>query len=88
MHDPSHVLTPQMIRLDENLCYEEEPIAIVDQQIKKLCSKELASIKVIWKNHTTEEATWEVEEAMRAKYPQLFETQGKVNFLKFRDRIS
>ena len=31
MHDPSHVLAPQTTQLDENLCYEEEPIAIVDQ---------------------------------------------------------
>ena len=30
IHDPSHVLEPQMVQLDENLCYKEEPIAIVD----------------------------------------------------------
>ena len=28
--DPSHVLTPQTVKLDENLSYEEEPMAIFD----------------------------------------------------------
>ena len=83
-----HVLTPQIVQLDKNLCYEEEQITIVDRQIKKLRSKEIASIKVIWQNHTTEEDTWEAEEAMRAKYPQLFEAQGETNYFKLRDRIS
>lgn len=45
--DPSHVLALQVIQLDENLSYEEEPRAIVDWQVKKLHSKEVASVKVI-----------------------------------------
>ena len=48
MHHPSHILTPQIIQLDETLYYEKEPIAIVDQHIKKLCSKEVDLVKVIW----------------------------------------
>ena len=40
MQEPSHVLAPQAVQLDENLCYEEEPIAIVDHRVKKLRSKE------------------------------------------------
>ena len=47
MHDPSHVLKPQTIQLDGNLCYEEKPVTIVDRQVKKLHSKEVASVKVI-----------------------------------------
>ena len=57
MHDLFHILAPQMVQLNENLCYEEELIAIVDQQVKKLRSKEVASVKVIWRDHTIEEAT-------------------------------
>ena len=32
----SHILTPQAIQLDESLSYEEQPMAIVDRQVKKL----------------------------------------------------
>ena len=76
MPDPSHVIMPQTIQLDENLSYVEEPIAIVDRQVKKLRSKEVPSVKVIWRNHSREEATWELEDLMRSKYPQLFEARG------------
>ena len=62
--DPSHMLPPYAIQLDEDSTYEEEPIAIVDHQVKKLCLKEVASMKVIWKSHSREKATWEAEEAM------------------------
>ncbi|XP_072066928.1 uncharacterized protein [Arachis hypogaea] len=74
--DPSHVLAPQAIELKEDLSFEEEPVDIVDRQVKKLRSKEIASVKVVWKNHSIEEATWEVEDAMRDKYPYLFESEG------------
>ncbi|XP_025665170.1 uncharacterized protein [Arachis hypogaea] len=45
--DPSHVLAPQAIELKEDLSFEEEPVAIVDRQVKKLRSIEIVSMKVI-----------------------------------------
>ena len=44
----------------------------MDRQVRKLKNKEVASIKVIWRNNNREEMTWEAEELMRKKYPQLF----------------
>ena len=43
--------------LDENLSYEEDPVAILDREVRKLRSREIASIKVQWKNRPVEEAT-------------------------------
>ena len=57
--------------LDENLTYEEEPVDILDREIHKLRSREIASIKVQWKNQPVEEATWEKEVDMRERYPHL-----------------
>ena len=57
MLDPSYILARQAIQLDEYLSYEEEPRAIIGQQVKKLHSKEMASVKVICMNHSREEAT-------------------------------
>ncbi|XP_070016990.1 uncharacterized protein [Nicotiana sylvestris] len=53
---------PQMIEaptipLDEKLSYEEEPMAIVDRQVRKLRSKEIVLVKVLWRNQSIEEAT-------------------------------
>ena len=64
------------VLVDENLSYEEEPVAILDREIRKLRSREIASIKVHWKNRPVEEATWEKEADMREKYPHLFTDSG------------
>ena len=32
--DPSHILQPQSVEVNEDLTYDEEPIAIVDYQIR------------------------------------------------------
>ncbi|EOY19242.1 Uncharacterized protein TCM_044240 [Theobroma cacao] len=58
--------------LNNDLTYEEQPVAILDRQVKKLPSKEIALVKVLWRNHTSEEVTWEPKEEMLTKYPHLF----------------
>ncbi|KAK6147382.1 hypothetical protein DH2020_018294 [Rehmannia glutinosa] len=70
--DPSHVIPPQTVQIREDLSYEEKPMKIVDREVKKLRNKEIPLVKVIWRNHRVEEATWELEEDMRQKYPELF----------------
>ena len=71
--DPMHVLPVQEITVDDELSYEESPIAIVDRQTKKLRNKEIVMVKVQWQRHSMEECTWESEQAMKDKYPQLFQ---------------
>ena len=58
--------------MNDDLSYEEIPIAILDRQVKKLRSKEITLVKVLWRNHAKEEATWETESEMREKHPHLF----------------
>ncbi|XP_019257870.1 PREDICTED: uncharacterized protein LOC109236107 [Nicotiana attenuata] len=74
--DSSQVLEAPTIPLDEKLSYEEEPMTIIDRQVRNLRSKEIAFVKVLWRNHTVEEATWEVEKDMQAKYPHLLQSTG------------
>ena len=45
----------------------------MDRHIRKLRNKEIAMVKVQWRNHEVEECTWESEQSMKDKYPQLFE---------------
>ncbi|XP_070050147.1 uncharacterized protein [Nicotiana tomentosiformis] len=44
--DLSHVLDFSTIQLDESLGYEEEPVAIVDRQVRQLRSKKISAVKV------------------------------------------
>ena len=58
--------------MNENLFYEEVPIEILDRQVKKLRNREVASVKVLWRNHLVEGATWEAEADIKGRYPHLF----------------
>ncbi|XP_022927109.1 uncharacterized protein LOC111434046 [Cucurbita moschata] len=71
IYDPSHVIDFKPLRLDKGLNYEEEPVQIVDREVKTLRNREIALVKVLWRNHQLEEVTWEREEKMMSKYPQL-----------------
>jgi hypothetical protein len=69
--DPTHVVELDDIQLKSNLTFEVSPARIVDRRVKQLRTKEVALVKVLW-NQKTEEATWELEERIRKRYPELF----------------
>ncbi|XP_050939305.1 uncharacterized protein LOC127148919 [Cucumis melo] len=71
--DPTHVVDFEPLQFSENLSYEEQPVEVLAREVKKLRSREIPLVKILWQNHGVEEATWEKEEDMRAQYPELFE---------------
>ena len=77
--DGNYIIRWDSVLLDENLSYEEEPVAILDREVRKLRSKEIASIKVRWKNWPIEESTWENEADMQERYPHLFTDSGTLS---------
>ncbi|KAL0282094.1 UNVERIFIED_CONTAM: hypothetical protein Sangu_2971000 [Sesamum angustifolium] len=70
--DPSHIQCEPEIEVSEGLTYVEEPIEILDRSINKFRNKEIPMVKVRWSHHSPRDATWELEENMREKYPYLF----------------
>ena len=70
--DPSHVLLVESIEVNPDLTYDEEPILIQAREVKQLRNKRIPLVKVLWRNHSGKEATWEREEDMRTQYPHLF----------------
>ncbi|TXG73219.1 hypothetical protein EZV62_001798 [Acer yangbiense] len=75
MADPSHVLNYRPIQISQDMTYEEHPLKILDWKQQVLRSRVFSFVKVHWRNHPIEEATWEREVEMKEKYPQLLETQ-------------
>ncbi|GKC39450.1 hypothetical protein Tco_1051834, partial [Tanacetum coccineum] len=59
-------------RLNENLRFVEEPIEIVDRDVKKLKRKRIPLVKVRWNSRQGAEYTWEHEDQFQKKYPHLF----------------
>ena len=64
--DPSQVLETLEIELRDDLSYEEQPVQILGREEKELRNKTISLVRVLWRNHLVEEATWEREDQMRS----------------------
>jgi hypothetical protein len=71
--NPEVIVKYEPLGIQEGLTYVEEPVKIVDKKEQVLCTKTIPIIKVLWRNHGVEEASWEAEHDMRSRYPHLFE---------------
>ena len=60
---------------------------MLDCRTKQLCNKQIPLVKILWTNHTSQEATWETEEEIKARYPHLFKVtlHDMVKFISFKD---
>nr|GEU96854.1 hypothetical protein [Tanacetum cinerariifolium] len=60
------------IEIDANLHFIEEPIEIVERDMKKLKRRRIPLVKVRWNSRQGAQYTWEREDQFRKKYPHLF----------------
>ena len=72
MADPIHVIDYVPLEVQPDLTYVEKPVKILDHKTQELRTKTVHLVKVLWRNATSEEATWESADVMEKKYPELF----------------
>ncbi|GJT68662.1 hypothetical protein Tco_1020142 [Tanacetum coccineum] len=60
------------IKVDKTLRFVEEPIEIMDREVKSLKRSKSLLVKVRWNYKRGLEYTCEREDYMKSKYPQLF----------------
>ncbi|GKA78270.1 hypothetical protein Tco_0784807 [Tanacetum coccineum] len=72
LSDESLIIPMKELRLDDKLNFVEEPIEIMDQEVKQLRQSRIPIVKVRWNSKRGPEFTWEREDQIRAKYPHLF----------------
>ncbi|GKB50587.1 putative reverse transcriptase domain-containing protein [Tanacetum coccineum] len=60
------------IHVDNKLNFIEEPIEIMDREVKRLKQSRIPIVKVHWNSRRGPEYTWEREDQMQKKYPHLF----------------
>ncbi|GJW81008.1 putative reverse transcriptase domain-containing protein [Tanacetum coccineum] len=60
------------IHIDDKLCFVEEPVEIMDQEVKWLKQSRILIVKVRWNSRRGPEFTWEREDQFQNKYPHLF----------------
>ncbi|WVZ80724.1 hypothetical protein U9M48_028180, partial [Paspalum notatum var. saurae] len=68
---PSEVVDATNLELEPDLSYPEYPVRVLDQKERSTRNKTIKFYKVQWSNHSHQEATWETEEHLRTKYPNL-----------------
>ena len=67
--DPEHVIEHENVEVQEDLTFKVEPDRIIDRQEKNLRNKTIPFVKVVWKGFSPREATWELEEGMKQRFP-------------------
>ncbi|GKE89515.1 hypothetical protein Tco_1566990 [Tanacetum coccineum] len=60
------------LRLGDKLNFVEEPVEIMDREVKQLKQSRIPIVKVRWNSKRGPEFTWEPEDQIRANYPYLF----------------
>nr|GEW13420.1 putative reverse transcriptase domain-containing protein [Tanacetum cinerariifolium] len=60
------------LHFDDKLHFVEEPVEIVDHEVKRLKRSQIPLVKVRWNSKRGPEFTWEREDQFRKKYTHLF----------------
>ncbi|GJZ47066.1 putative reverse transcriptase domain-containing protein [Tanacetum coccineum] len=72
LSDETVVIPLDEIQIDDKLHFIEEPVEIMDREVKRLKQSRILIIKVRWNSRRCPEFTWEREDQFRKKYLHLF----------------
>nr|GEW54698.1 hypothetical protein [Tanacetum cinerariifolium] len=67
LHVPLHE-----IKIDKTLRFVKESLKIMDCEVRSLKNSKISLVKVRWNSKRGPDFTWEREDHMKSKYPQLF----------------
>ncbi|GJX95991.1 putative reverse transcriptase domain-containing protein [Tanacetum coccineum] len=71
-HDRQKTVLLDGLHFDDKLQLVEEPVEIMDHEVKWLKRSRIPLVKVRWNSKRGPEFTWEREDQFRKKYPHLF----------------
>nr|GEV87208.1 transposon Ty3-G Gag-Pol polyprotein [Tanacetum cinerariifolium] len=72
LSDESLVILLDELHVDDKLHFVEEPVEIMDREIKQMKRSLIPIIKVRWNSKRGPEFTWEQEDQFKKTYPHLF----------------
>nr|GEV34667.1 putative reverse transcriptase domain-containing protein [Tanacetum cinerariifolium] len=74
--DEPLVMALEGVHVDDKLQFVEEPVEIMEREIKRLKRSWIQLVKVRWNSRRGPEFTWERKDSFKQKYPQLFTNQA------------
>ncbi|GJW29054.1 reverse transcriptase domain-containing protein [Tanacetum coccineum] len=60
------------LHIDDKPCFVEEPVEIMDREVKQFKQSRILIVKVRWNSRRGPEFIWEREDQFQKKYPHLF----------------
>ncbi|GKC73668.1 hypothetical protein Tco_1119551 [Tanacetum coccineum] len=70
--DDPLVVPLEGLQVDDKLYFVEEPVEIMDREVKQFRRSRVLIVKVRWNSRRGPEFTWEREDQCRKRYPHLF----------------
>ncbi|GKG03472.1 hypothetical protein Tco_0311108 [Tanacetum coccineum] len=67
------------IYVDDKIQFVEEPVEIMEREIKRLKRSRIPLVKFRWNSRRGPEFTWEHEDSFKQKYPQLFTNRASLS---------
>lgn len=78
VHDPSHIVDFRDMEVQDDMLIEDWPVQITDRRDHVLRGKVIPLIRGQWSRHHEKAATWEREDQIRDRYPELFDESGMI----------
>ncbi|GJT01511.1 putative reverse transcriptase domain-containing protein [Tanacetum coccineum] len=75
------VVLLEEIQLDDKLHMIEEPVEIMDKEVKRLKQSQIPIVKVCWNSKRGQEFTWERKDQIKKKYPHLVTSKNEVEIV-------
>nr|GEW41923.1 putative reverse transcriptase domain-containing protein [Tanacetum cinerariifolium] len=79
MADENLFIPLEEVQLDDKLHFIEEPVEIMDREVKQLKQSRILIVKVRWNSRRGPEYTWQREDFFKRNYPHLFSRNQKTN---------
>ncbi|GJW99177.1 hypothetical protein Tco_0180985, partial [Tanacetum coccineum] len=79
LSDKSLIIPLKEVQLDDNLYFIEEPVEIMDREVKQLKQSCIPIAKVHWNSRRGPEFTLEREDQIKSKYPHHFTSKPRVD---------
>nr|GFD18465.1 putative reverse transcriptase domain-containing protein [Tanacetum cinerariifolium] len=81
--DEPLVMPLERVHIDDKLQFVEEPVEIMEREIKRLKRSMIPLVKVRWNSRRGPEFTWEREDSVKKKYPHLFTNRTSSSTTRF-----
>ena len=72
LHIPQEAIEPANLKIQSDLTNEGKPIWVIEEMERVTPSKVVKFYKVVWNNHSEQDATWERDDFLRDAYPIFF----------------